>query len=129
MAMSEECDVKKIDFISAHIQRERMRSCPFLPIMKRTTPNNPYMTVNGTITEENVSDDWVASVANDRMSTNAAVIRIILTNNNVFMVLISPHRILYFGVILNRDNYHYLPSWNNKGWRGISAKHLFSRFY
>jgi len=73
--------------------------------MKRTTPNNPYMTVNGTMTEENVSDDWVVSVANDRMSTNTTVIRIILTNNTVFMVLISPHRIRYFGVILNRDNY------------------------
>ena len=67
-----------------------MRSCPFFPIIKRTTPNTPYMTVNGMITEEIVSDDWVASVANDRTSTNTTVTRIILTNNTVFMVLISP---------------------------------------
>jgi hypothetical protein len=58
--------------------------------MKRTTPNSPYMTVNGMITEENVSDDWVASVANDRTNTNTTVIRIILTNNTVFMFLIPP---------------------------------------
>lgn len=87
-----------------------MRSCPFFPIIKRTTPNNPYMTVNGMITEEIVSDDWVASVANDRTSTNTTVIRIILTNNTVFMVLISPHQILYSGVIQNPDTCHYLLS-------------------